>query len=262
MIYFVFDELRDFCLARAVLRCCEDNDIPNYSQLFDFLRKLDADKLSPLEGVLKYAYYYIKNDSPNPNRFSLCEKLLTDYSVTVKCDPWINRNAVFSDFGIIMIIADSSSLEEFESKYLVNAMKTIRDFWRMLNLLFDNEIAKTGLNTGVFVSILLSYSTDSINTIIEKMLKENDYNDSDSKELVAFCMKVLRQSEISIEMKFILLIMSRVRSWSEPLEKCIEKFNVDNLKKADIIFRLPVSDNDSIDDMLDLVFGRYGGAQW
>lgn len=55
-IYFVLDELRDFTIARYWLWICEEKN--DYNFYFDAVDRLYKDRMSPLEGILKYAYYY------------------------------------------------------------------------------------------------------------------------------------------------------------------------------------------------------------
>lgn len=62
-VYFVFDELRDFCIARYLLTTEEEHQDGAYSGFFAFVAELNEQCLSPLEGILKYAYYYFKKSN-------------------------------------------------------------------------------------------------------------------------------------------------------------------------------------------------------
>ena len=234
-IYFVFDELRDFCITRYILIKCDGENETNYRELFELLSKLNNEKQSPLEGVLKYAYYYLKNQSTHPDRLSFCKKILDDYGQAVKHEPWNNKDTIFDNFGILMVLSDCSFLEDFELEYIIKSMRKISDFWNLLNMLFDNEVAEIGIYTNVFLIVLLSHEIEDVKKILNIMIKQSDFNNDDSTSLVEFCYKVLQQKEISEEIKWILLLMNGICHWSENIEKCFEKFKISTFDKQKFI---------------------------
>ena len=236
IIFFVFDELRDYCISRYILIDCERQNIIDYIILFDFLDKLNKEKLSPLEGVLKYSYYYLKNESNNSDNFKYCKILLEKYAGAIKHDIYDRQNILFYDFGILMIMADSTFLKEFELEYIVKSIKMPSDFWGILNILLGNEIAGCGLTVKIFILILLCYTSEGIRDIITDMMDEKRYytmSEPNSSEY--FFLNILQQSEISNEIKWILLIMNEIQMNNLNIERCITKFNIGQIEKDDLI---------------------------
>ena len=236
IVYFVFDELRDFCISKNILINCEQQDKIDYKELFEFLNDLNKNKLSPLEGVLKYSYYNLKNNSANTNRLVYCEKILAKFGDAVKYDFHDSQNNIFSSFGILMVLADTTYLEKFELEYIAGSMKRPSDFWNLLNILLNNEFTKCGLTVKTFLDILLEYTIDSIRDIIKEMTIEKYYYRSFEKdELNYFCSKILHQDNISNEIKWILIFMNEIQKGNSKIEKCIYKFNIEEDEKKNFI---------------------------
>src|SRR5699024_703333 len=61
VVIFVFDEFRDFCLARCLLLHAESKHDNEYSFFFNKVNEMFQQRQSPVEGVIKYGYYYFKN---------------------------------------------------------------------------------------------------------------------------------------------------------------------------------------------------------
>lgn len=142
-VYFVFDELRDFCLARYVLVSSLKNGDNAYTQYFDFAGELYCNHLSPIEGILKYGYYYFKvND-----RSDLCKKILEKYSDfdpdEVNPGHWMDtRQRVFHDFGIALIFQDSQNILKFEEEHIKSRVENAPQlYWDVFWYLLRNERA-------------------------------------------------------------------------------------------------------------------------
>jgi hypothetical protein len=239
VIYFVFDELRDYCISEKILRDCEKQDIIDYRELFKFLHNLNKNKLSPLEGVLKYSYYYLKNDSTNHKHLDFCKKMLAEFGTSIEYDFHVQQNNIFSNFGILMILSDSTYIEEFELEHITKSMKGPSDFWSMLNILLSNEFYKCGLTVMIFINILFRYDVDRIWVIISSMISDDDYYITyDPKDLSNFCLKILHQDNISDEIKWILIIMNEVKRGNKQIEKCIANFGIGEKEKTDFIMWL------------------------
>jgi hypothetical protein len=240
IIYFVFDELRDYCISRNILVDCEKKDIIDYKILFEFLDKLNTGKLSPLEGVLKYSYYYLKNDSNNPKHIDICKKLLLEYGNSIEYDTYDRRhNIIFHNIGVLMIVADSNSLEEYELEYIGRSLRHISDLWNLLNILLGNEIANCGLKVEVFLFVLLNYTIEGIKNIISYMLEDDKYfQSSEYDSFISFCYNILRQKEISNGIKWIITLFNEVKKEHILLEKCIDKFSIGEKEKEGFIFWL------------------------
>ena len=153
-VYFVFDELRDFCLARYLLTTEEEREDEAYSDFFLLVEELNAQCLSPLEGVLKYAYHYFKKI----NRYDLCQGLLDKFSDFVPQDKqnWWDRQSVFSNFGLSLVFQAASELLEFELEYIVKYIaETPSSFWEIYRFLLKNEYVGAKPNTELLTTLIL-----------------------------------------------------------------------------------------------------------
>lgn len=153
-VYFVFDELRDFCLARYLLTAEEEKKDEAYSDFFLFVEELNAQCLSPLEGVLKYAYHYFKKI----NRYDLCQSLLDKFSDFVPQDKqnWWDRQSVFANFGLSLVFQAASELLEFELEYIVKCIaETPSSFWEIYRFLLKNEYVGAKPDTELLTSLIL-----------------------------------------------------------------------------------------------------------
>lgn len=154
-VYFVFDELRDFCVARYLLTAEEEKKDEAYSYFFLFVEGLNAQCLSPLEGVLKYAYHYFKKIS----RYDLCQSLLDKFSDFVPQDKqnWWDRQSVFSNFGLSLVFQAASELLEFELEYIVKCIaETPSSFWGIYRFLLKNEYVGAKPDTELLTSLILN----------------------------------------------------------------------------------------------------------
>jgi len=77
VIYFVFDELRDYCIARFILiRLCESQDaLPEKEQIIQFLDMLFQEEAVCFEGVVNYIY----RDSKGRNDEQLCSEIIEKF---------------------------------------------------------------------------------------------------------------------------------------------------------------------------------------
>lgn len=70
-VAFTFDEFRDFCLARYLLIHSERKGDNEYTLLFDKANEMFVNRQSPVEGIIKYSYYF-----KSKGRFELSKKFL------------------------------------------------------------------------------------------------------------------------------------------------------------------------------------------
>lgn len=147
VVYFVFDELRDFCLARYLLTSSEEKNDATYAILFEKANEMYTTCQSPIEGILKYSYYYFKNYGDS----KLSEKILTLYGETgiqeiVDSNNRKNRiERVFNNFGLSLIFIDGGEISEFEIKYIKQYINKHESnywhvFWHLLPTLTENSI--------------------------------------------------------------------------------------------------------------------------
>ena len=182
-LYFIFDEFRDFCIARELLIRDEKNNDSQYSCFFSSVTKMMSNKQSPLEGILKYGYYHFKK----AGRIDLIDNILKSHGGSNIQQ--INRFSrydrektyYFDDFGLTLIFMDGETLLQPEKDYLYNSVKTqIRSNLQVFFFLVNNELAREKPNLSKYLDIVLN-ETDSviISSLVDGLVEqERNYRDS------------------------------------------------------------------------------------
>lgn len=232
VIYFVFDELRDFCLSRYLLIDAEENGDLSYKTVLDFVEKLFSAKLSPLEGVLKYTYYYLKKKSND----SVCKLILEKYGYSNSYNFYDRRNhlldkRLFNNMGLSLIFTDFSDLKDYEiefvSKYIINdPMK----FWRIFSVLLQNEFTHNSPGIELAFELLFTnHSCDEVCEIVHAFFDDKVnpylYSSIDDKRnvdnLSGFLNKLKEQNgDFSFELKQFMLLISAI----EPDEYQLDEY--------------------------------------
>lgn len=120
-VYFVFDELRDFCLARYLLTLDETKASSEYATFFSNVTRLFEHRLSPTEGIVKYAYHYFRTIA----RDDLCEKILEEFgesdvqSILDQENYGLDSQTTFNNFGFSLIFSEGDNIASFEMNYML-----------------------------------------------------------------------------------------------------------------------------------------------
>lgn len=106
-ISFVYDELRDYCLARHLLMNCT-------AQLPNILTQMKTTVATPLEGIVKYCYEHYKS----LQQFAAAEQLLLEYGSEQSRKE--SRHYHAHSIGFSMIFESGSACTDYEISYIVN----------------------------------------------------------------------------------------------------------------------------------------------
>ena len=176
---------------------------------------------SPVEGVIKYGYYYFKTYG----HVELSEKILTLYSET-DIQHVVNRKKgynppyrVFSNFGLSLIFIDGGEIVENEVKFLENYIaRSPRNYWPIFWFLLKNEFSflSPRLDLGVRLLIRGRPSDQVVKTLDTFFDDRHDsgYYGGDDKRRVSILSDWLAHIQkkngfLSLELKqFIVLLCS------------------------------------------------------
>lgn len=189
-VYFVFDELRDFCLARYLLTLDECNSSSEYTEFFSNVAKLFNQRLSPVEGMVKYAYHHFRTTA----RDDLCEKVLKTFgesnvqSILNQEKRGMHRKRTFNNFGFSLIFSEGDNIASFEIDYILHCIKNdCRYYWEIFWFLLGNEYSGFKPNLHLAVD-MLQHCDDVISDKIMKFFfsdsAEKYYSYSDKERRV------------------------------------------------------------------------------
>ncbi len=232
-LYFVFDEFRDFCIARELVIRSEENEDPEYTVYFETVTHTNNNVMAPLEGILKYGYYHFKKIG----RLDLSERIVCTYGKAdvqhITCFPRYDREKTyyFDDFGLSLIYMDAKFLEEYEEKYIRNSLReSVYSNLQVLFFLLNNEIVNEKPDLRQYLNIILKESDEVIlATLTEKLVEQERYYNN-SPQLINSLYKRIDiasayNGEISNNIKTILLLIFSFEScewyWmdnGEPIE--------------------------------------------
>jgi len=156
VVYFPFDELRDYCLARYLVikfnkEIEEGNGNDSKENLYAFLKSLKKGYLSPLEGILHYLYLHFKANK----QIDICKGLLAQDFYN---DLWNHaQERLFNSFAISVIMDSEEELEGFELNYIASILLIEnRDIDNLFLYLFHQE--KNGIKNKLIILLKLVYS--------------------------------------------------------------------------------------------------------
>lgn len=221
VVIFVFDEFRDFCLARYLLLYSEDKQDNEYLLFFDKVNEMFQNRQSPVEGIIKYGYYYFKTYGPP----ELSEKILTLYSET-DIQYIANREnrynppyRLFDNFGLSLIFIDGGEITENELNFLKKYIaRDPSNYWPIFWFLLKNEYSSVSPRIDLGIRLLVKdRSSDEVFKTIDSFFDDrNDYRyyGGDDKRWVSILSDRLehiqeQNGSLSLELKqFIVLLCS------------------------------------------------------
>ena len=221
-LYFIFDEFRDFCIARELIIRDEDNNDQNYSLFFDTINYMRENALAPLEGILKYGYYHFKKISQT----ELSKKILSVHgksniqqaNFTHRYDR--ERTYYFDDFGLSLIYMDGRTLQDYEHEYVYKSLRTSnRSNIQIFFFLLNNEIVNEEPNLCQYLDIVLNETDEQIlSSLVYQLVEEEKYFRNTPKLIDTFYKRInvtySNSSQISENIKKMLILIFSY----EPLE--------------------------------------------
>lgn len=280
-LYFIFDEFRDFCIARELIIRDEDGNDQDYSLLFNTINFMSKNALAPLEGILKYGYYHFKKIA----KVELCKKILNSYGksniqqANFTHRYYRERTYYFDDFGLSLIYMDGKILQDYEHKYVYNSLRTSnRSNIQIFFFLLYNEIVNEEPNLCQYLDIVLNETDEQIlSSLVDELVEEEKYFRNTPKLIDTFYKRInitysnLSQIPENIKKILILIFSYEPLEWyqtksGEPIEfddllydAVISAIKCKELKKA--VQELKDYRNstvDSIDDIMDPISEIYG----
>lgn len=148
VVYFVFDEMRDYCLARQILL----NNVSAYyvdgESVIEKLKQLKASGASCAEGVIHYCYVFFKTDelvSKLEQTEKMCNSILDLYRIPEggeRKSYWSMRyREEFQNLGLRIILTSGLELTDFEITYIQDCLR--KDPYEDGGIFFDTMLDGT-----------------------------------------------------------------------------------------------------------------------
>ena len=161
VFYFVFDELRDYCISKLVIKECLDNGDNKFRSLYNLIEKLAEQNASPLEGVLTFSYKHFKETEDINNCIELLVRLNTEctygrYDTELKINKEKYYN--FNNLGLNLIFEDNEKLLDCEMVFIKLTIEDNRNSYILIflaNFLFICEMTKRIYSIEILNQILL-----------------------------------------------------------------------------------------------------------
>lgn len=128
--YFVFDEMRDYYLARRIaLNNISGNNSVDGDAILTMLEDLKISEASCVEGIIHYTYVFFRTDSvimDNGNSEELCKRILNIYQIKEEREQryyWDrNHRKEFINLGMRIILTSGLPIMEFEVQYICECL--------------------------------------------------------------------------------------------------------------------------------------------
>lgn len=153
VVYFVFDELRDYCLARYQLRniCSTRDKYPSNEDIIFLLDELNADNAVCLEGVINYVY----REGQKRGNSNLCCIILNKFIDPVEVNTRRGRLTELGR-GTRLILDNPQDILPCEKEFLCNKLKTKNTHYisMFFSYFVDQELYEGSPNLSLFFEIL------------------------------------------------------------------------------------------------------------
>lgn len=187
VMYFVFDEMRDYYLARRILLENISADNVDGEAVLDKLKQLKATGASCEEGVIHYCYVFFRTDevvAKLGQTEKMCNSILDLYRIPKdreKKSYWhMHHREEFQNLGLRIILTSGIELADFEIAYIQDCLR--KDPYEDGGIFFDTMLDGTlygGIyNLDIYLDILFGLKNkDAILNAFRKISARNNRDD-------------------------------------------------------------------------------------
>lgn len=187
VVYFVFDEMRDYYLARRILLENISADNVDGEAVLDKLKQLKATGASCEEGVIHYCYVFFRTDevvAKLGQTEKMCNSILDLYRIPEdreKKSYWhMHHREEFQNLGLRIILTSGIKLADFEISYIQDCLR--KDPYEDGGIFFDTMLDGTlygGIyNLDIYLDILFGLKNkDAILNAFRKISARNNRDD-------------------------------------------------------------------------------------
>lgn len=128
VISFVFDEMRDYYIARRIMQTHVNDTGFDCDSIISLLQKLRKEKVSCEEGVIHYTYVFFRTapEIKEEDRKRYCSQILGFYRIEDRHEThyWHNRHREeFMNYGLKVIFTSGLPFADFETEYIQDCLR-------------------------------------------------------------------------------------------------------------------------------------------
>lgn len=243
VVYFVFDEMRDYYLARRILLENISADNVDGEAVLDKLKQLKATGASCGEGVIHYCYVFFRTDEvvvKLGQTEKMCNSILDLYRIPEdreKKSYWhMHHREEFQNLGLRIILTSGIELADFEIAYIQDCLR--KDPYEDGGIFFDTMLDGTlygGIyNLDIYLDILFGLKNkDAILNAFDKINARNNRDDRFIPEDFIQYYNKLAEPERKLQ----------IQKVAELFLMCFELHNADTQEELEkFFFTLPTHD--------------------
>ena len=189
-ISFVFDELRDYYLARRLI---QNNSFENTvfgNKIISKIEQLEKSRVSCAEGIAHYSYIFFRCEIGKSDcTEEYCKKILNLYHNHVEpvSLAYSHENMELRNLGLRIILTSGLTIESFEVSYIVKCLETrpYEDGNAIYKHMLMGTLTAAEQNLTLYLKILFSlHSIKSIGQALDAI--ENDSKNTVGEELALY----------------------------------------------------------------------------
>lgn len=187
VVYFVFDEMRDYYLARRILLENISGDNVDGEAVLDKLKQLKATGASCEEGVIHYCYVFFRTDevvAKLGQTEKMCNSILDLYRIPEdreKKSYWhMHHREEFQNLGLRIILTSGIKLADFEISYIQDCLRKdpYEDGGIFFDTMLDGMLYGGIYNLDIYLDILFGLKNkDAILNAFRKISARNNRDD-------------------------------------------------------------------------------------
>ena len=187
VLYFVFDEMRDYYIARRILLRNISTDNVNGEAVLGKLKQLRAIGASCEEGVIHYCYMFFRTDEvvKKLNQTEkMCNSILDLYRIPEggerKTHWHMHHREEFQNLGLRIILTSGIELSDFEISYIQDCLRKnpYEDGGIFFDTMLDGTLYGGIYNLDIYLEILFGLKNkDAILNVFHKINARNSRDD-------------------------------------------------------------------------------------
>lgn len=160
VVYFVFDEIRDYYIARRIMQTHTNEEVIDSDAILKQVEEIRNAQVSCEEGIMHYTYVFFRTvDGLEDNdRKRYCERILGFYRISNnnRGHSYRHRREEFLNFGLKIIFTTGLPLTDFEIEYVRDCLRKVptEDGGKLFDLALHGTQVGLSIDLNLYFDIL------------------------------------------------------------------------------------------------------------